>query len=348
MNFTRFVPTILIITLLSACGSKSQSGKDNKKGNGPVVVDVTVARLQGFTSSTEAAGTVLANEFIELKPEVSGRIVQLNIKEGLPVTEGILLVKLFDDDLQAQLKKYKAQLSIAERNEQRLKSLLDVNGLNQQEYDQAVTQVSNIRADIDYTNAQIRKTEIRAPFSGIIGLRMVSIGAYVNQADVLATLQQLNQLKIDFVLPEAMAGNVVAGTTVKVGGIAGDELLPAKVIAIEPQINTSTRNIKIRALLTGGNSGALSPGAFVKVLIGTDAEKKALLVPTNAIIPDTRNNKIALIKNGKVKFTAVETGYRGMDKVEIKSGLNEGDTFAINGILFLKPDSEVSIRSVKP
>ncbi|MES2617416.1 MAG: efflux RND transporter periplasmic adaptor subunit [Bacteroidota bacterium] len=348
MNFKIYLPSLLIICLISACGSKNSGGKENKKNNAPVVIDVSVAQLQGFTNSTEAAGTVLANEYIELKPEASGRIVMLNIKEGQPVAEGTLLMKLFDDDLQAQLKKYKAQLSIAEKTEQRLKTLLSVNGLNQQEYDNASTQVSNVKADIDFTLAQIRKTEIRAPFSGIIGLRNVSMGAYVNQADVLATLQQVNQLKIDFVLPEDLSREISVGKSVDVAVIGGNELMSAKIIAIEPQVNTATRNIKVRAMLPPGKYAGLNPGAFVKVLIGANDQKMALLVPTNAIIPETRNNKIALIKNGKVKFATVETGYRGIDKVEIVKGLTIGDTFAINGILFLKPDAAVTIRNVKP
>jgi membrane fusion protein (multidrug efflux system) len=192
---------LLALLSLGACGNKSKNQSAKDKNQGPVVIDASIATLQGFTNSVEASGSVLAGEFVELKSEVSGRIVMLNIQEGRPVTEGTLLVKLFDDDLKAQLKKSQAQLDLAEATEKRLKALLAVNGLNQQEYDQAMIQVNNIRADMDFIRAQIRKTEIRAPFSGNVGLRTVSMGAYVTPQDVLATLQQTSLLKIDFVLP---------------------------------------------------------------------------------------------------------------------------------------------------
>lgn len=337
---------LLACVILHACkgGGKKEKGNKNA-GGGPVVVDVSVAKLQEHTYDVEANGTVLASEFVELKPEMSGRIVMLNIQEGKPVQEGTLLVKLYDEDLQAQLKKYNAQMDLAKKTEQRLKPLLAVNGINQAEYDQALTQIDNIRADIDYTRAQIRKTEIKAPFNGTIGLRMVSKGAYVSQQDILATLQQISMLKIDFVLPESHASEIKVGDAVSVEGDDGQKR-PAHVIALEPQINTSTRNIKVRAMLDGHSAG-LNPGSFVKVLMERGQGKKTILVPSNCIIPETRDKKIALIKQGKVKMTKVETGYRGQDDIEIVSGISPGDTFAINGIMFLKPDAQVKIRQVK-
>jgi membrane fusion protein (multidrug efflux system) len=334
------------LILFSACGGNAKKDTTKGKVSGPVSIDVSVAVLTDYVNTIEGNGTVLANEFVELKPETNGRIVLLNIQEGKQVNEGALLVKLFDDDLQAQLRKLESQLSIAKKTESRLKTLLEANGLNQSEYDQALNQVNNLLADIDYTKAQIRKTEIRAPFSGTIGLRMVSKGAFVTQQNVLATLQQTGTLKVDFVLPENYNSQLQAGQDVKV--IADNKReYNAKIIAIEPQVNTATRNLKVRAMITGNSSG-LQPGAFVKISIDEGKNKKAILVPTNSIIPDTRNKKIVLIKNGKAIFTIVETGYRGENKIEITAGVEAGDTFAINGILFLKPDADVKIRNVKP
>lgn len=337
---------ILSIVLLAACGGNTKKDAGKSKANGPVTIDVSVASLVDYSNTVEGNGTVLANEYVELKPETNGRIVMLNIQEGKQVSEGALLVKLFDDDLQAQLRKLESQLLIAKKTESRLKTLLEANGLNQSEYDQALTQVNNLLADIDYTKAQIRKTEIRAPFSGTIGLRTVSKGAYVTQQNTLATLQQTGTLKVDFVLPENYKQQLQAGQDVKVMA-DNNKAYTAKIIAIEPQVNTATRNIKVRAMIIG-NSAELQPGAFVKIGMDEGKNKKAILVPTNCIIPDTRNKKIILIKNGKANFTIVETGYRGEDKVEITSGVEAGDTFAINGILFLKPDADVKIRNVKP
>jgi membrane fusion protein, multidrug efflux system len=277
---------------------------------------------------------------------MNGRIVYLNIPDGKTVSEGTLLMKLYNDDLKAQLKKLNAQLIIAKKTEARLKSLLLLNGLNQQEYDLALTQLQNVEADIDYTNAQIRKTEVRAPFTGVIGLRRVSIGAYVSPQDVLATLQEISALKVDFVLPEAYANAIGNGDLVEV---LDDQLqvYNAQVIGVEPLVNANTRNIQVRAMLKD-SKGKLRPGAFVRVQLDVAKNKEAILVPTNCIIPETRFKKIAVIKNGVVDMRTVETGYRGESFVEITSGLNIGDTFAVNGILYLKPKAEVIIKTVKP
>lgn len=343
INLSIFCSALLI---LSACNSGKQKKPGAEKGKGPVLIDVSVAELRSYTNTVEANGNVLAGEYVQLRPEMSGRVVYVNLTEGRLVAAGTLLLKLYDDDLKAQLKKTESQLGIARKTEARLKTLLSVNGLNQQEYDLALSQVQTLEADKDYINAQLRRTEVRAPFSGSIGLRRVSNGAYVTPADVLATLQQTSPLKVDFVVPESYAAMVANGDLVSLISEGGNKHT-AKVLAIEPLVNASTRNIQVRAVVLAG-SGVLRPGAFVKVSIDVARNKKALLVPSSCIIPETRFKKMALIRQGKAEMVTVETGYRGEDKVEIISGLEPGDTFAINGILYLKPGADVKIRSVKP
>jgi membrane fusion protein (multidrug efflux system) len=344
---TRFLNLCFLLLLVSSCNSgKNKKNTGNEKGKGPVSIDVSIARMQSFSNIVEANGNILALESVELKPEMSGRIVFLNIPEGKTVAEGTLLMKLYDDDLKAQLKKLNAQLSIAKKTEAKLKSLLLLNGLNQQEYDLALNQMQNIEADLDYTNAQIRKTEVRAPFTGVIGLRRVSIGAYVSPQDILATLQEISALKVDFVLPEVHANFISLGDFVDVLDDQA-QVFKAKVIGVEPLVNTSTRNIQVRAMVQI-SKGKLSPGAFVRVQIDVAKNKEGILVPTNCIVPETRFKKIAVIKNGAVDMRTVETGYRGESFVEITSGLNIGDTFAVNGILYLKPKAEVVIKTVRP
>jgi membrane fusion protein (multidrug efflux system) len=344
---TKFLNVFFVLLLISACNSgKNKKNSAHEKGKGPISIDVSIAHYQSFSNLVEANGNILAQESVQLKPEMSGRIVFLNIPEGKLVAQGTLLMKLFDDDLKAQLKKFNAQLSIARKTESRLKSLLQLNGLNQQEYDVALTQVQNLEADIDFTNAQIRKTEVKAPFTGLIGLRRVSVGAYVSPIDVIASLQESSVLKVDFVLQEAHANFIANGNVVDVLDDQS-QVFKAKIIGIEPLVNASTRNIQIRAVVQDAKD-KLRPGAFVRVQIDVAKNKEAILVPTNCIIPETRFKKIAVIKNGVVDMRTVETGYRGESFVEITSGLNLGDTFAVSGILYLKPKAEVSIKLVKP
>jgi membrane fusion protein, multidrug efflux system len=347
MLFNRFKISFLGLGLFlvfqSSCQSKTESKKEGN--NGPVGIDVSIAKLEVHANPIEANGSVLANEYVQLRPEVAGRIIYLNIEEGKYVFKGDLLAKLNDTELQAQLNKQKAQLALAEKNEKRLKSLLDINGLNQADYDQALEQVNNLKADIDYTKAMINKTEVKAPFNGTLGLRNVSFGAYVSPQDILASIQQLESLKVDFVLPEVYASSIHKGKNVKVIADNGNEY-DATVVAIEPQINTATRNVKIRAIIKG-NRLNINPGAFVRVVFDEGEAKQRILINSNCVIPDTRFMKVAKVSNGKIDFVKVETGFRTDSKVEILSGLNVGDTFAINGILFLKPGSEVKIQNIK-
>lgn len=340
---TRAIPGYIALLLLAACSNTPET--KNKPSAQPIAIDALVIKAEPFNYAIEASGTIQAQEFVELKPETNGRIVQLNITEGTMVKQNELLAKLNDDDLQAQLSKAQSQYEIAERNLNRLTKLKEAEGLNQQEYDIAENQVNNLKADVNYTRALIRKTEIRAPFTGLIGLRNVSMGAFVSNQTVLATLQQVDRLKVDFVLPESQLNIVHNGMEVQVSGPQSDKTFAAKVIAIEPQINATTRNIKIRAQLTQPSS-LLSPGAFVKVQVSVDQKNNAILIPTNCIIPDTRSKKVAVIKNGKIAFVVVQTGFRTEEKVEILNGIAVGDTIALNGILYLKPEAPVSIKAI--
>jgi membrane fusion protein (multidrug efflux system) len=347
MKFRYFTNTIVVFTvLLSACNQKGKTDAAGKKEKKPVAIDALLIESQKFSYTLEANGTVLASEFVELRPDVAGRLVLLNINEGTFVNEGTLLAKLFDDDLQAQQRKNIAALDIATKNEQRMKTLLNANGLNQQDYDQALTQLNSAKADLDYTRAQIRKTEVRAPFSGLVGLRNVSNGAYVNTTNVIATLQQVSTLKIDFVVPESNAKELKVGEVVTLTSNENATKISARVMAIEPQINTGSRNLKARAIVTDSKV-KLNPGAFVKVQLQQGKNANAILIPTNCVIPESRNSKVAVIKNGKAQFQPVQIGYRDETNVEITEGLNVGDTIALNGILYLKPDVQVTVRSVK-
>jgi len=338
MNNLRHFVIILFVTLgIFSCKSKT----DKMKEKPPAMVDVMIAERANFPSSVEVNGSALSEEMVELHPEISGRLTLLNIPDGATVTKGAILAKINDAELQAQLEQQKVQLDLATKTEQRLKKLLAVNGVNQSEYDAALSQVNTINATMNVLNAQIDKTVIRAPFSGRLGLRMVSPGAYVTPQTLLGTLQEADNVKIDFTVPESYADMVAVGNGVTIQTNGSDDKLTALVSAIEPQINTATRNLKIRALL---KSGKVRPGAFVKVLL--NKERQSIVVPSNAIIPDAVSNQVVVIKQNKAVLVNVETGIRNADVIEILSGLNPGDTIAVSGILFVRPNAPVKIRKV--
>jgi len=335
-----FTLPLLLISMVSCKGEASD--KAAKKGKLPVAVDVIIAANTSFSSDIEVNGNVLSEEMIELHPEVSGRLTYLNIPDGAVVSAGSVLARINDADLQAQLQQQKVQLELAQKTEQRLGQLLAVNGVDQATYDAALSQVNLYNANINVLNAQIDKTLIKAPFSGRLGLRMVSEGAYVSPATLIGTLQQTDRIKIDFSVPEAYESLVKPGKTIEIQTNVTKEKLTAIISAVEPQINTATRNIKVRARL---NSGKISPGSFVKVLL--NEKITGIVVPTNAIIPEALSSQVVVVKDGKAKFQNVETGIRNSDVVEITSGLQTGDTIVVSGVLYVRPNGEVKIKSVK-
>ena len=336
--------TIIAIafTALVACKGKKE---DAKKPAGPQVinVDVVIAGMQSLSNTIEANGSVVANETLEIHPEISGRLTYLNVPDGGRISAGTVLAKINDADLQAQISKSKVQLALAETTEQRLKKLLDIKGINQADYDIAINNVNNIKADIALLKAQLDKTVVRPPFSGVLGLRPISPGAYVTPASILATLQQNDKVKIDFTVPELYASIIKKGGTVNI--VTNDKnKRTATIIATESDINTSTRNLKIRAVLNGS---PLNPGTFVKVLLDAGSKNNSIIIPTNAIIPDATSKQLVVVKNGKGKFVNVETGIRTAAGVEIVKGINVGDTVVVTGVLFVKKDAPVKIKSVK-
>jgi membrane fusion protein (multidrug efflux system) len=341
MRFLQTLTLPLLLATLLSCNSKAND-KSLIKVKPPVAVDVIIAGNTSFSSDIEVNGTVLSNEMVELHPEVGGRLIYLNIPDGAFVKAGTILARVNDADLQAQLQQQKVQLELAQKTEQRLNKLLAVNGVDQATYDAALSQVNLYDANINVLKAQIDKTVVKAPFAGRLGLRLVSEGAYVSTSTVIGTLQETDKIKIDFSVPESYVNLVKIGKTINIETNNSKEDFTATISAIEPQINTATRNVKVRARL---NKGSISPGAFVKVLL--NEKLKGIVVPTNAIIPDALSNQLVLVKDGKAVFQNVETGIRNSDVVEITDGLKIGDTVVVSGVLYVRPGGNVKIKKVR-
>ena len=342
-NLLTLVATGTLLMMLS-CKEKKDTFKQNKN-SGPTIVDVIIAQTAKISDRVEVNGTVVANEFAELRPEVSGLLTFLNVPEGKTVQKGAVVARINSADLEAQVNRSAVQLQLAETTEQRIKKLLDINGINQADYDVALNQVNTLKADILYTKALIAKTVVKAPFTGVVGLRKVSEGSYVTPNNVIATMQQLSNLRIDFTIPEVYQKYVVKGGTVDVSiDPNSNQLQTARIIATEPQVNQSTRNITVRAQL---NSGSTSPGSFVKVYLNSNAEKTSILIPANAIIPESKSKKVVVVKEGKASYVTIETGSRQEDYVEVISGLAVGDSVVVSGVLFTRPDAPLKVRSVR-
>lgn len=340
---------ILFLPLLLIFGCKSKDDKAaapapnrNAMRGGPIEVEGFVARTKAVSENLDVPGTLLPMEETEIRPEISGRIVSLYLQEGNNVVKGALLAKLFDEDLQAQLKKLQVQLAIAEKTLERQRELLKINGISQQEVDLSELQVNNIKADIDLVKVNIAKTEIRAPYAGVLGLRNISVGAYVSPTTPITTLRSVSQLKLDFTVPEKYGTHFGKGKQVEFTVAGSPRKHLAVVVANEPVIEQSTRTLKIRANVRT-KERELLPGAFAKVLLNLGGESPSVIVPSQAVIPKARSKEVILYRNGIPTFQTVTTGVRDSSYVQITDGLSAGDTVVITGLLAIRPDSKIKL-----
>jgi len=327
-----------------ACSSKNDASKQRPRENPPTVVDVTVAIPKAVSDNIVVNGTVIANEYVELHPEASGRLTYLYVPEGKLIKKGTLIAKVNNADLEAQLEKSKASLDLAKKTEERDRQLLAVNGINQADYDAALNTVNGYKADIDYNKALLEKTYVKAPFDSYIGLRQVSEGAYVTPSTLIATLLQRDKIKIDFTVPEEYASSLKVGSIVEAEIDQTGKRRKAKIIATEPQVSQTTRNITVRAILENSNA---NPGGFAKVYLSSGVDKTAIMIPTNALIPDDKNNQVVLVKGGKANFVNVNTGIRMANNVEITAGIQPGDTVVVTGVLFARPKAPLRVRNTR-
>ncbi|MDZ4752097.1 MAG: efflux RND transporter periplasmic adaptor subunit [Flavobacteriales bacterium] len=345
MKINRVLFILLFATFLWGCG-KSSDRPQGKTASASMAVEGIIVRAESLSTVVQASGTLLPFEETVVYPEVSGRIVSVSIPEGQKVRKGDLLVKLFDADLQAQLKKTEAQINLAKETEKRLAELLTVNGVAKQEYDQSMMQLRVLEADADIIRVSISRTEIRAPFDGIVGLKKVSVGALVNSQIPICTIRSAAQLKLDFAIPEKYGSLVQSGKEVTFT-LGGDtNVYIAKVMATEQSVEMETRNLRIRANVTS-NSSSLIPGAFAYVQLPLGIDESAISIPTQCLIPQGRKKVVIVNRSGKAIFTPVETGVRQNDKIEITNGLQVGDTIASTGILFLRPNSPLVFSNLK-
>ena len=347
-NLKTAISLIGITILMVSCKS---SAKDEKKSGGPggnkppAKVDAFVVTPKILSQDIEMPGSLIPAEETELHPEVSGRVTGIYFNEGSNVSQGSVLVKLYDGDLQAQLSKLRVQLKVAEETMARYEALLKINGVSQQEYETYKLSVNNIQADMSIVQTSIARTQLRAPFSGRLGLRNISIGAYITPATTISTLRKINQLKLEFSVPEKYGSGMKPGNKVEFTLENNEKVYTAKIIASENNIAEDSRSLKLRALVDKPDAQLIA-GSFVKVKIELGQNDAALMIPSQAVIPKTRNKEVIVYRSGSASMQIVTTGIRDSALVEITSGLKAGDTVLITGLLTTKPGSKVIINKV--
>lgn len=326
----------------------------NKKSTGPAesnrastsrpanVLETHVVEMQESESSISVSGTTVANDFVEIRSEISGIITHLNIREGAVVPKGFLIAKIRDDEIQAQLKKIELEEALAAQTEARYKKLLDINAISKEEYEISQNKVQTLSADKQLLKVQLAKTEIRAPFAGRLSLKNISLGAYVTPNNIITTLTQNNPIKIDFTTPERYINDIQVGSEVlfRVDGAASDQT--AKITAVDPNIDVNLRTTKVRAVAANADN-SLIPGMFVNIKMNVK-KGQTILIPTEAVIPVIDGMEVFVKKNGKAEVAKVELGFRGVSTVEVLSGLQVGDSLITSGLVTLKPGNPVASR----
>lgn len=338
---------IAVLSIMSSCGSKVDSKQQaQKQGGAKIPVEALIITEQTIDNMIFSTGSLLPDEEAGLKPEIAGRITGIYFNEGEKVNKGQLLFKINDAELKAQLDKTKIIEKQASDDEFRKHKLLEINAISQEEYDNSVNSLNAVKADEAYIQAQIDKTSIQAPFDGIIGLRQVSPGSYVNMGQILASIKNINPIKLEFSVPEKYSGMIKPGYPVSFVLSSSERQYSGRVYAIEPGIDPATRAFKVRARCQNDNN-ELYPGAFAKVSVNLGSINNALMAPAESVIPQIKGQKVFLYNAGKVKSSDIEIGLRTTNQVQVIKGLKAGDTLICTGLLQIRDGAEVEIKKIQ-
>ncbi|WP_348797357.1 efflux RND transporter periplasmic adaptor subunit [Flavobacterium adhaerens] len=351
MKIKNIVYALLILTFLGFIGyriSSNNAKKNDSKGKDrkdqPTTVTGIVIRPQTFDNNLSLSGSIEANEQIEIHSEVSGIVEGIYFQEGSTVSKGQILFKVNDIELRAQLAQASTKEGLAAENERRAKLLLQKEAISQEEYDITKTDYKSAQAQTQLIKAQISKTSVRAPFSGKIGLRSISPGTYITPAILVAKLVNTGKVKITFSIPEKYAAQVKSGTTIDFSISGSTKKYTAKIYAIQPEVEVTTRTLQVRAI-ADNIDGKLFPGTFADVKLPLDIIKDAIVVPTEAIIPVQDGKKVYIANFGKAKEVKVEATTRTDSSILILSGLKTGDTLITSGVMSLKDGAPIKVKT---
>lgn len=292
-----------------------------------------------------SSGTLRPDEEVDLSFETSGKIVSIKFTEGTRVRKGDLLAKINDRPLQAQLEKLLAQKKLTEAKVFREKSLLEKDAISQESYDQIVTELQTIEADINLIQARISETELRAPFDGIIGLRYLSEGSYATPSTKIARLIKISPLKLEFSIPERYSSEIKIGYPISFTVVGMNQVFRASVYAVDPKIDIDTRTIVLRALYPNRNE-ELKSGRYASITLVMSQVDNAIAIPSEALIPEMEGEKVFVYKSGKATTVKVQTGLRTESSIQITDGISFGDTLLITGILQLRENLPVVLDTV--
>ena len=324
-------------------GTAGGAGGPQAAGPPPVTVEATKVVTAPMPQTITAVGSLRSDESITLRPESAGRISEITFQEGQRVVKGAPLVKLDAAIPQAEVAQAKANLTLAKSKFDRAVDLAQRSFISGQAKDEAENNFKVAEAALQLALAKLAKTDIRAPFSGIIGLRSVSVGDYVKEGADLVNIEAIDPLKVDFRVPERYLRQVQVGQSLQVTLDAlPDKSYDGKVVAVNPLIDTAGRSVVIRAQVRNQDT-ALRPGMFARVRLITRDQSDAMVLPEQALVPQGTEQYVFKVVSGKVIRVKIETGQRRDGKVEVLTGLAAGDMVVTAGQLKIRDGVAVRV-----
>ncbi len=308
-----------------------------------VLVEAAKVAHAPLSEQVTAVGSLLSDEAVTVSSEIPGRIKQIHFEEGQPVEEGAPLFTLDDSVYRAQVSDVEAKLKLAEQTHQRTTQLFSNKYATAQSADEATSNLAVTKAAVELARVQLEKTKIVAPFSGIVGLRHVSVGEYITAGHALVNLEAIDPIKADFRVPEKFLPAIKVGQpiSIRVDAFPG-ESFEGEVYAIDPRLDVAGRSLLVRARVANPEQ-RLRPGLFARVSVLLQLKEDALIIPEQAIVPQGDSQFVFKIDDGKVKLTEVTVGMRRSGQVEIVDGLQAGDQVVTAGQLKLRDGTAVSV-----
>ncbi len=345
--------SVLVALAATGCASKEPAAA-GRAGPQAQPVEVTRVTRQDLTETLNLVGSVAANESATIRPEISGLVRSIHFEEGQQVKKGDLLVKIDDAELRAQLAQSEALYRLAELNLQRAEKLTESQSNSVAELDRNRSEYSSAKSNLDLIKVRLDRTDVRAPFDGVVGARTLSPGDYVNSQSIITTIDDLSRLKIDFQVPERFVAKVRAGTpfVVRSQALGQGRTLTGEVYFTASVVDRATRSSEVKGFITGTAEG-LKPGMFTNIDVVLDVREGVLTVPEGAIFTTTAGAQIVVVKEeggvATADFVRVRTGLRARGRVEVSpitGQLTETTQVVASGVgaLILFPGAKLEVR----
>lgn len=332
--------------VLAACNSanpeEGAGGGPAGGGMPPMPVEVVAAVADTVIDAIQATGQIEAMQQIELRPEVDGRITSILVREGTRVARGTGLFKIDDAELSAEVARARAERDLARQNLERTKALLAEQASSQAELERADAAARSAEASLALLQVRLNRTTVRAPFAGVMGARMVSVGDYVTTQTPLATLQTINPQRAVFTVPERYAAILERGQKVEfqVAALA-DRTFTGTVDFVDPVVQLPGRTITVKAVVPNGDN-ALQPGMFIEARLATAVRPSAVVIPEDAVVSLQGADIVWVAKDGKAARRQVTLGVRTPGFVEVRNGIEAGEQVVVGGVAMLQDGAPVA------